>query len=260
VRLADFQARMRGAIIDGELARLAPALVGGRDPVARFAIHRRHYEASLVRALVEKFPAVVWLVGSPFVTEAAREFVRRCPPRTPCIAEYGEAFPAFVARRPGAERLAWLRAVGDLEWLLGRAAIAVERAPLGVEAFTTFDGERLADCTLTLQPGLGYLSAAWPVDELVKLFLSDAAPESYALDAEDVFLEVRGTRGAFSIARLNAGTFAFRKRLAAGAAIGAAAEEAIAADPAFDPGGAVAGLIAGGLATAITPLLQGEGR
>jgi hypothetical protein len=260
VRLADFQARMRGAIIDDELARLAPALVAGRDPAERFAIHRRHYEASLVRALVEKFPAVVWLVGSPFVTEAAREFVRRCPPRAPCIAEYGEAFPAFVARRPGAERLAWLRAVGDLEWLLGRAALAVERMPVGVEAFKTFDGERLADCTLTLQPGLGYLSAAWPVDDLVKLFLSEAAPEGYALDAEDVFLEVRGARGAFSIARLDAGTFAFHKRLAAGSTIGAAAEEAIAADPAFDPGGALAGLIAGGLATAITPLLQGEGR
>jgi hypothetical protein len=251
VPLADFQAQVHGAILDGAVAPLEPVLTGGRAPLKRFAIHQRHYEASLVRALVEKFPAVVWLAGSPLVTEAARAFIRQSPPSAPCIAEYGEAFPAFLAGRAEAERLGWLRWVGELEWHLGRASLALEHAPLSIEALAKIAPERLADCALVLQPGLHYLAAPWPVDDLLKLFLSDAAPESYALEAEDVLLEVRGARGAFSTTRLDAGTFAFRRALARGATIGSAAEQALDADPTFDAGHGLVQLIAAGLATAV---------
>ncbi len=249
--LADFQAQVRGAIVDGKIAPLAPILTGGAKPLEHFAIHQRHYEASLVRALVEKFPAVVWLTGSPFVTAAASAFIRQSPPRAPCIAEYGETFPAFLAGRAEAQDIPWLRWVGELEWLLSHAALAIEHAPLPIEALAGIAPERLADCTLTLQPGLHYLTAPWPVDELLKLFLSDNAPESYALDAEDIFLEVRGARGAFSMTRLDVGTFIVRRALAQGLNVGSAAEQALDAAPAFDAGQALVHLIAAGLVTAI---------
>lgn len=256
--LADFQAQVRGAIIGGERSSLAPAaLFGGRDPAKRFEIHRRHYEASLVRALAEKFPALVWLVGSPFVTERARAFVHQFPPRAPCIAEYGEDFPAFLAGQAEAERVPWLRSVGELEWRLGRAALAVEHAPLTLDAVAAVDPAWLADCVFTMQPGLHYLAAPWPVDELVKLFLSDSAPQSYALEAEDIGLEVRGARGSFAMTRLDAGAFAFRKALASHATIGLAAEQALDADPGFDAGCALLQLIAAGLATGIGEPVQG---
>ncbi len=249
--LADFQTRVRGAIIDGELSQLTPVLIGGCNPVARFAIHQRHYEASLVRALAGKFPALVWLVGSPLVNEAARGFVHDYPPREPCIAEYGGSFPAYLASGPGVQRIPWVRWVGELEWLLGRAALEVEHAPLAVETLTRLDAGAIADCTLTLQPGLSYLAAPWPVDELVTLFLSDAAPQSFALDAEEIRLEIRGARGAFSINRLDNAAFAFRKALLAGLSVGGAAEQALDADPGFDAGSALLQLVAAGLATAI---------
>ncbi len=249
--LADFQAQVRGAIVDGKVAPLTAVLTGGAEPLKRFAIHQRHYEASLVRALVEKFPAVVWLAGSPFVTAAAAAFIRLSPPSAPCIAEYGEGFPAYLAGRAEAQHLPWLRWVGELEWQLGHAALALEHAPLSIEALAKVAPERLADCALTLQPGLHYLAAPWPVDALVKLFLSDSAPESYALDPEHVFLEVRGARGAFSMTRLDAATFIFHRALAQGLSVGGAAENALDADPAFDAGQGLVQLIAAGLATAI---------
>jgi hypothetical protein len=249
--LADFQAQVRGAIVNGGPPQLRTVLVGGRDPVKRFAIHQRHYEASLLRALVEKFPAVVWLVGSPFVTEAARDFIRESPPSAPCIADYGEAFPVFLAGRANAKRAPWLRWIGELEWQLGRAALATERAPLGIEAIRKIEPDRLVDCRLAPQSGLHYLAAPWPVDELVNLFLSDATPQSYALAPEDIFLEVRGARGACSMTRLDAGIFAFRKSLSAGATIGGAAEHALDTDPSFDVGQALVQFIAGGDVTAV---------
>jgi hypothetical protein len=250
VPLADFQAQVRGAIVEGDAAPLAALLTGSRDPLKRFAIHQRHYDIHLARTLAGKFPAMEWLAGSPFMMAAAQDFIRRSPPRAPCIAEYGEGFPAFVGERAEAQ-LPWLRWVGELEWRLGHAALAVEHAPLELAALSEIAPKLLADCALALQPGVSYLAAPWPVDELVKLFLSDDAPERYALQAEEVLLELRGARGAFSIVRLDAGAFAFRQALQRGISIGGAAEQALDADPAFDAGQGLVQLTAAGLATAI---------
>lgn len=249
--LADFQAQVHGAIVDGNTAALAPLLTGSRDPLKRFAIHQRHYASHLAQTLVGKFPAMEWLAGSQFMLAAAGAFIRACPPRAPCIAEYGRDFPAFVGDRAEARQLPWLRWVGELEWRLGHAALAVEHAPLALAALSEAKPERLADVTVALQPGLHYLAARWPVDDLIKLFLSDEAPERYAFDAEDVFLEVRGARGAFSMARLDAGSFAFRSALARGASIDGAAEQALDDNPTFDAGQGLIQIVTAGLATAI---------
>jgi Putative DNA-binding domain len=251
--LAEFQTCVRRAVIGGNATSLLPFLFGGLDSEKRFAIHRRHYEASLVRALVEKFPAVNWLVGSPLLTDAARAFVRCRPPSAPCIAEYGEDFPDFLAAAPGTAQIPWIRWVGELELHIGHAARAVEEAPIASNALAAMNADRLPDFVLRLQPGLRYLAAPWPVDDLLKLFLSEAAPERFELAAQDVFLEIRGSRGAFSIARLKPGVSAFRQAIAAGQSIGIAAERAIETDPSFDPGRALAALLAEGLAVQIMP-------
>ena len=62
--LAELQQRFRNAIVTGDAGCVASLLVGGVDPRVRLAIHQRHYEASLVRAILERFPASQWLVGS----------------------------------------------------------------------------------------------------------------------------------------------------------------------------------------------------
>src|SRR5260370_9183453 len=99
--LAELQSGVRDAVIEGKSTGIASLLVGGRDGRKRLEIHSRHYETSLVDALVGKFPATGWLVGAPFVTETARHYVHQRPPDVPCIAEYGEEFPQFLAERPG---------------------------------------------------------------------------------------------------------------------------------------------------------------
>ena len=255
--LAEFQTLVRSAVIGTDSTSLAPFLTGSRYPEKRFAIHRRHYEASLVRSLVEKFPAVNWLVGSPLLTAAARTYVLSHPPCTPCIAEYGEDFPAFLANDPGAARYPWIRWVGELEWHIGHAVLAVEQAPLARSPLAAINADQLTDLGLCLQPGLRYLAAPWPIDDLVKLFLSEAAPERYELETQNVFLEIHGTRGAFSISRLEPGAFTFRKLIAVRKSIGAAAEQATKEVPLFDPGSALALLLADGLATEIVLPTEG---
>jgi putative DNA-binding protein len=246
--LVEIQRQVRDAVVaDEATGALLPLLTGGRDPKARLAIHRHHYQASLTRALLDKFPAVSWLAGERFVTAAAQAFVREQPPVAPCIAEYGADYPAYLASRAGAERLPYLRAFAEVEWHLGQVSIAVDRPPLAIERLASIEASELPDHRLTLQPGLRYCTAAWPVDELIKQYLGGSAPERYAFDPADVYLEIRGARGEFHIERLAEAELVFRSSIAGGATIGTAAERALDCDATFDPGQALLRLVGAGL-------------
>src|SRR6266850_3548189 len=168
--LAEIQLQFRNAVVDGGLhdfAYTASLLLGGRDPEKRLIIHQRNYHTSLVDALLVKFPATGWLIGTPFLTEAARRFVREHPPQAPCIAEYGAEFPDFLAQCPGTQRIPYAGEFTQLEWFVGQVAIAVDHAPIDNEAFSIIEPAALPDTLLTLQSGLHYLHASWPVDELM---------------------------------------------------------------------------------------------
>jgi hypothetical protein len=245
--LADVQTRIRDAVVLGAGAGLAELLIGGDDPMRRLAVHRRHYEASLIEAVLRQFPGVVWLVGEAFTSAAAKDFVRRHPPIAPCIADYAETFPDFLARRPGAERVPYIRWFAALERCLGQVALAVDEPALRIEDLSGLEPHTLIHLVLSPQPGLRYHQAPWPVDRLIALFLDEAAPDEIPLETAPVYLQVFGARGRFRIDRLDAASFAFRAAVTAGLTLEAAAERAIAADPSFDLGRGLACFLADGL-------------
>jgi hypothetical protein len=249
--LDEVQARFYGAVVGGDATGITPLLTGGRDPQKRLAVHQRHYQTSLAKALVERFPATVWLIGTPFVTEAAQIYIRKCPPQAPCIAEYGEDFPRFLSGCVGIERVPYLHDFAKLEWHIGHIAIAIDRAVVTLDDLSNVSAEELPDMGLILQPGLRYLHSSWLIDELMNLYLAQAAPERFELTSGDLWLEVRGARGEFQFSRLNAADFVFRKSVAEGSAVGEAAECALDVDDAFNPGQALAALVVAGLVTAI---------
>lgn len=176
MRLGDLQARMTVALATGDLDGCADLFTGGSHPVARLAIHVRHHQGSLARSIVERFPATVWLAGSALVSAAAEAFVRSQPPTRPCLAEYGDQFPAFLRTWAGAGHLPYLEQFATIDWHLGRLAVATDDPPV-------------------------ILRLDWSLDELMTFFLSDQAPEAYALRAEPVWLELRGARGELSLQR-----------------------------------------------------------
>lgn len=247
--LAELQERVRQAVTGGDAAALASLLAGGGR--RRLAIHRRHHETSLVNALLQKFPATAWLIGTPLLTDAAARFVRAHPPTAPCIADYGEQFPEFLSAMPETAHLPYLQDFSALEWHLGHVAVELEEPAVEPRALAAFDPGRLPDITLGLQPGLRYLNTDWPVDELMQLFLSDTAPDSFTLDQGEVWLELRGSRGTFGLSRLPPGDFAFRSALADGSTVGVAAHAAFQIDDGFDLAAAFSAVIANGLITAV---------
>ena len=145
----------------------------------------------------------------------------------------------------------WIAAVGELEWHLGTVATAIAHEPARIEALACLEGTEIETVGLTLQPGLRYMSASWPVDELVQVYLGGVPPEQLAFDPAEVRLEIRGARGTFQISRLNPATFGFRRAIAEGRSIGAAAEGAMSLDRAFDAGTALGTMFAESLVVAV---------
>ena len=252
-QLADIQLAIRQAVVVGDTVGIVPLLLDDK----RIEIHRRHYETSLITALVGKFPATAWLVGSSFVTEAARHYVREHPPSRPCIAEYGEKFSECLSSRPAADRAPYLREFADFEWCVGQVSIAVDQPAVGAEELSRIPADALPDTVLCLQTGLRYLQASWPIDELLRLYLTETAPDTLEFEPAHVWIEIRGARGEFRMTRLTHGEFMFRKSIFEGRTIldaaGDAAEVALDADAGSNPGVALAALVTEGLVTAIKP-------
>lgn len=254
ISLADVQRQIRNAVVTGEMTPAASLFVGGGDPVARLAIHRRHYATSLVTALMGRFPATGWLVGSRMLEDAAATFVRQYPPTAPCIAEYGQAFPDFLTRQPGADRVPYLQAFADLDWHLGRLAVAIDSPPVEHAAWVGVPSGAVADAFVTLQPGTHYVHADWPIDEIFVAWLANSAPAGLRrlrLADAPVWIEARGARGSFRFNRMTEGEFAFRVALWSGASLGQAAERAIDIDPTCDPARALSSLIEARIVTSL---------
>jgi Putative DNA-binding domain len=256
--LAEVQARVRDALVLGDMVDVVPLLVGGREPATRLAVHRRHYETSLVETVLRRFPGVVWLLGEPFMRATAANYVNCFPPAAPCIAEYAEDFPDFLARRAGIEQLPYVRWFARLEWHLGQVALAVDEIPLNIRALAAFGPESVPDLEIGLQGGLRFLAAPWPVDDLMRVFLARDEPDRLVFEPAPVRLQIRGARGRFRIDRLDNANFAFRSALARGLPLGTAAEQGLELDPKFDPGAALTTLLADGLATSVIREGQGE--
>ncbi len=248
MRFADLQEDIGTAVVERAIPGCVGLLVGGDDPTRRFAIHSRHYAASLARSLVERFAATGWLVGSEFVTQAAMECVREHPPTQPCLAEYGEGFPTYLASR-GGTRLPYLGQFATLDWHLGWLAIATDAAPL--QTLADCDPGRLDGARLALQPGTEYVALDWSLDELITFYLSGEAPDRYELRNESVWLELRGCRGELWLNRLTRGDYVFRQAVADGSTLRRAAELAVGADEGFEPGRATLAMLQASLVTRI---------
>jgi hypothetical protein len=239
--LADLQdAFARALTAEATATPFAAELVGGANPAARFAIHRRHYESSLTDALCAKFPACAWLAGADVVAAAARTHARRHPPSRPCIAEYGREFPQCIAALGRA--LPYLESFAELEWAVGQASIAIEHTAFSWTEVSRLDPERLVDSRLVLQPGLHYLASSWRIDELMTTYLVGSEPERFELVESSTLIEVRGARGEVGVSRLEPPVFEFRTALAAGLPLGEAASRALDADASFDAGAALRAL------------------
>jgi hypothetical protein len=256
--LADLQTGVRRALTSGEVTSLSSLLVGGERPLGRLSIHRRHFETSLVTAILEKFPATVWLIGSEAVTYAARAFVCAHPPTRPCIAEYGSAFPVFLAAYHTGCLPSYVRSFAELEWAVAQASVAISAPPLMWSDLVAVRADALPGTSLHLQPGLHYLHAEHAIHDLLRVYLSGSQPAQFRLTGGDAWIQVRGARGEVDFAGIDAAAYAFRSALLTGSPLGDAVEQALQRDAQFDTSAALRTLFAEGLVTSLATHTRGH--
>jgi len=257
--LAETQASLRRAIVAPETAKVALSmLVAPRGAKRRLAIYQRHYHEGLSRHLLGRFPTVEWLLGSDRMRALVDAFIRVSPPKAPCMAEYGVDFTNFIAWDHATHNLPYLEDVAWLDWHLGDAAVAVDQRPIEIGVLQAVPPDRLPDVTMTLQSGARYLGSGWPVDELVRVKLSENAPDQLAFDPEPVSLEITGSRGRFGVRRLDAAAFKFRSAISQGQPLGFAMQRALETDSAFDVPLGLASVFADGLVVTVKDPTSGD--
>ncbi len=140
----------------------------GADPTRRFAVYRNNVISSLIDALAETFPVTLELVGDAFFRAMAGIFVRRSPPKSVQLVEYGNSLPAFIEQFEPASSVPYLADVARLEMLRIRAFHAADAEPLTPDemAQALADPERLPTLQMTCHPSLSVLSSRYAVVSL----------------------------------------------------------------------------------------------
>jgi hypothetical protein len=140
----------------------------GSDPGTRFDVHRNNVVVSLVAALADTFPVVRTLVGEDFFAAMARHFVRRHPPRSPVLAEYGDDLPGFIGAYAPAASLPYLSDVARLEYARVQAFHAADAPPLASARLGALLRRplELARSHWALHPSLRFVASAHPIVDL----------------------------------------------------------------------------------------------
>jgi hypothetical protein len=239
---ATSQAAFAAALTDP--SRPVPADVisprGERDS-RRFAVYRNNVFVGLTEALAKRFPVTRRLVGEEFFAGMARVFAGGNKPASPLLFLYGDDFPAFIDSFEPASAVPYLGDVARIEAIWTRAYHAEDAVPLGVASLATIDPAELPAARLVVHSAAALLASPHPAGTIWAAHQTETVAPVTDWQAETVLI----ARPALDVTVhvLPAQDAAFAQQLFAGAALGAAAELASAADSRFDFGSALLGLI-----------------
>src|SRR5262245_48907071 len=219
VALCEVQSMVRDGLLGAEDGALLDLIAAdGLDPRARLAVYRHHVLTTLTAVLEAAFPVVSRLVDRRFFGYAADAFIRRHPPTSPCLAEYGAEFPGFLGDFAPCRHLGYLPDVARLEWALAAAANAADCSALTTGALAALPAAETSRLVLRLHPSVALLDSPWPVDRIWRANQPDAdASLTVDVAAGGARLEIsrRGDEAVFR--QLPPATFALRRALHRGA-------------------------------------------
>ena len=240
--LRDLQEAFAAHLLGDDRAELAAEVLGDAIPAAaRLRVYRHHVRESLASALAATFPTVQAVVGTEFFRGLARAFIGRSPPSQPVLAEYGAAFPDFVAGYDAARDLPYLADVARLDWALNLAFHAPAGGRLAAADLVAIPADRLPSLRLALAPGAAVVSSPYPLDRIWAASQPGAPADLLHLGGGGAPLLVLRWPGDSAFVALSAGEAAFVAGLAAGLSLENAAHRA---DSGFDLSAAFARLLA----------------
>lgn len=213
----------------------------------RFDVYRNNVAVSLTEALEQAFPTVRTLVGDEFFKAMAGVYLRKSPPGSPMLMQYGETFPGFLSGFQPVAHLGYLPDVARLEQAMRESYHAKDTAPADPAALQDIPPDRLMAARLALAPATRLVRSPWPIHAIWMATHQNGPKPSSA--AQDVLI----TRPEFDpqLTLLPAGGAAFTEMLAKHT-FGEALAMAQRTAPDFDLTATLGALISGGAIARIT--------
>jgi hypothetical protein len=233
--LRELQTAIGAAMLGGDVSAAARDIeADGLAPEARLEIYRHHVVTTLTSALEATFPAICRLVDRRFFAYAADTYLRAHPPAGPCLFEYGDSFPEFLAAFPPCRDLAYLPDVARLEWAMSAALHAPDVDPMDPACLARVAAGDMPRLTFTVDPSVSFLASPWPVDQIWRASQDGAPSEPVDLASGGVWLEVRRAGDVAIMRALAAADYTLRTALARGNTLEDATAAALDVDPHFD--------------------------
>jgi hypothetical protein len=228
--LDQLQSLMSSAMRGGDALDLLTLIEGdGVPPEALLRIYRNHMTMTLTEALEATFPVVCRLVDQRFFAYAAHEYIAATPPSRPCLAEFGESFPDFLASFPACRNLVYLADVARLEWAIN-LALHAEEARLDRPASIS------SGSVVRLHPSSHLVASQWPIERIWYANQPEGNPNTIIeLDSGGARLQVYRRGDRVVIREVEQSTYAFLSALAQGARVREAIEAGKHSAATFDP-------------------------
>jgi hypothetical protein len=223
----------------------------GQTPTKRFAVYRNNVVFGLIGALRARFPVVERIVGEECFAAMARDFAVTHPPRSPLLMFYGDGFPSFIAELAFLAEVPYLADVARLETARTLAYHAADAVPIGPAALQGLRADRLFAARAILHPSTHIIRSRHPIVTIWAMNSGEAELRSIEEEEPENALVVR-PHGEVTVRKLPTGGVALLQALAAGEALGIAAESAMQDQPGFDVAAHLAGLIECGAITALS--------
>jgi hypothetical protein len=212
-----------------------PAPAGWGDSGAiedGLAVYRNTVIKGVLDALEASFPTVVRLVGEEWFRASAQASWLESPPLTPVLADYGEGYPAFLARFVPAQDIPYLAGVARIDRMWTEAHFAADAAVLSPATVAALDAKDLQATQLRLHPSVRIAWFDEPAPSIWRLNRPPApAPEPIEIEWRGEGALLTRPLGAVEMLILDRSGFAFLGCCAAGAKLGECAVAALAADP-----------------------------
>ncbi len=228
--LAEFQRGFAARL----LAQLPDEGAGDAAP-AGLRVHRNTAMKGLVDALLANFPTAGVLMGAEWLAGMARGYARQNPPRHAVLADYGDAFPAFLRAMDADHAWPYLPGVAELDRAWMHSLLASDSPALTPGRLAGLAPGALASLQLRLHPAARYGVHAHSAVTVWRANHPPALPHAdLCVDgSEESALMLRNLHGVMLLP-LDAAGRAFVEAIISGASIAAAAGAAIGAQPDAD--------------------------
>lgn len=214
------------------------------------AVYRNTVAKGRVDALAALFPTVERLVGQDWFRDAALIFTRAHPQAGPVLDEYGDDFPAWLARFAPALDLPYLAPVARLDLAWGEAHRAADAPVLEARLLAGVQSARMFAARAVLHPSVRLFDFDWTAPSVWLANRPELQTEAEPVwDRQPEALAIFRPSWTVEARRLSPAEWRLLDGCRRGSSLGQAALLAMGREPGLDLARLFSGLVQAGLFT-----------